>query len=266
MYPLVALGEAHWLQQEADFITHLLQHPDFPRTVQTIVVEFGNAYYQSLIDRFISGETVTEAELRLVWRNVGGAGQAFESPIYAQFFRTVRALNQTLPSARRLRVLLGDPPVDSQTGGRAPTGWSEPNARDAHYAGVIEDQVLAHGQRALLIAGGGHFSRISDALPDEGNIVQRLELKHPGSLFVVVPHVVFEETVAVRPDEFRQLEERLAAWPVPSLAMVHGTWLGELDTYLHFDNLARVVPRMGPSEWSGCRTSGRMALRSWNCG
>jgi hypothetical protein len=41
-YPLVALGEAHWLQQEADFVTHLLQHPDFPRLVPIIVVEFGN--------------------------------------------------------------------------------------------------------------------------------------------------------------------------------------------------------------------------------
>ena len=43
-YPLVALGEAHWLQQEADLIGHLIQHQDFARTVQIIVVEFGNAY------------------------------------------------------------------------------------------------------------------------------------------------------------------------------------------------------------------------------
>src|ERR1700687_511311 len=43
---LVALGEAHGLQDEADFITALLHHPAFPATVQVIVVEFGNARFQ----------------------------------------------------------------------------------------------------------------------------------------------------------------------------------------------------------------------------
>jgi hypothetical protein len=116
----VALGEAHWLQQEADLFSKLLQHPNFARTVQTIVVEFGNAQYQNVIDRFVAGEVVPDAELRWVWRNVGGAGQAFESPIYARFFHTVRAINQSLPSDQHLRILLGDPPVDWQSGRRDP--------------------------------------------------------------------------------------------------------------------------------------------------
>ena len=240
-YPLVALGEAHWLQQEADFVTRLLQHPDFPGTVKNIVVEFGNAYYQSVIDRFIAGKSITETELRRVWRNVGGAGHAFESPIYAQFFHTVRALNQRLPGSGQLRVWLGDPPADNQTGERGPARWDELNARDAHYARVVEDQILAHGERALLIAGAGHFGRISDAYPQEGNVVQRLELKYPRTISVVVPHVIFDETVTARLDEVRELETRLAAWPVPSLATVKGTWLGELAAYLHFDNLAQII-------------------------
>lgn len=240
-YPLVALGEAHWLQQEADFITQLLHHPDFSRIVQIIVVEFGNTFYQPVIDRFITGETISDDELRRVWRNVGGVGHAFESPIYANFFRTVRALNKTLPTARKLRVLLGDPPLGGQTNERGPAWRGEVNARDAHYAEVVEDQVLARGQKALLIAGAAHFARISDAAPPEGNVVQRLELKYPGTIFVVIPHVIFDETRAVRPDEVRELEARLAAWPVASLATVHGTWLGGLDAYLHFDNIAQIV-------------------------
>jgi hypothetical protein len=240
-YPLVALGEAHWLQQEADFITRLLQNPYFPRLVQTLVVEFGSAQAQPIVDRFLVGERVTEAELHSVWRWAGGAGHAFESPIYAQFFHTVRALNQRLPSARRLRVLLGDPPVDDQTGQRDPAIWSLVNARDAYYAMVVEDQVLRHGVRALLIAGGGHFSRISDTSAPQGNVVQRLELKYPGSIFVVVPHVIFEETMAIRAEAVRELETRLAGWPVPALATLHGTWLGEIDAYLHFDNLAKRI-------------------------
>ena len=244
-HPLVALGEAHWLQQEADFITQLIRHPDLINRVQTIVVEFGNAYYQPIINRFIDGEPVTEDELRFVWRNVGGSGQAFESPIYSQFFHAVRAINQTLPISQRLRVLLGDPPIDWQTDQRDPDVWSEINSRDAHYAAIIERHILAYGQRALLIAGAGHFARISEMYPREGNIVQRLEFKYPGCIYVVVPHVIFEETIMTRQDEVRALDARLAAWPIPVVADIRGTWLGELDAFLHFDNLAKIIESDG---------------------
>ena len=237
----MALGEAHWLQQEADLVGHLLQHPDFSPMVQAIVVEFGNAYYQPVIDKFLAGEVVTDAELRWVWRNVGGAGQAFESPVYAQFFHTVRAINQSLPSNQQLQVLLGDPPVDWQSGRRDPAIWKKSNPRDAHYARVVEDHILAHRKRALLIAGAGHFSRISDLDPLEGNVVQRLELNYPGSIYAVVPHVIFEETTALHQDESSDLEEQLASWPIPSLATVRGTWLGEIPAYLHFDTIARTI-------------------------
>lgn len=36
-FALVALGEAHWLQQEGDFVGQLMQHPGFARTVHTIL-------------------------------------------------------------------------------------------------------------------------------------------------------------------------------------------------------------------------------------
>ena len=111
-HPLVALGELHGLQEEADFITALLHHPAFPATVQVIVVEFGNARYQSVIDRFIAGEPIAAHDLRPVWRDMIGAPYGFVAPIYEQFFRTVRGINRSLPPAQRLRVILGDPPAD----------------------------------------------------------------------------------------------------------------------------------------------------------
>ena len=43
---IVALGQAHELRQEDDFIVDLLRHPRFATTVDSIVVEFGNARYQ----------------------------------------------------------------------------------------------------------------------------------------------------------------------------------------------------------------------------
>jgi hypothetical protein len=72
-------------------------------------------------------------------------------------------------------------------------------------------------------------------------VVQRLELKYPGAIYAVVPHVIFEETMAVHQAQVSHLEKQLASWPIPSLANVRGTWLGEISAYLHFDNIARTI-------------------------
>src|SRR4051812_20115877 len=47
---IVALGQVHDLRQEDDFILDLLHHPRFAGTVDSIVVEFGNARFQSRVD------------------------------------------------------------------------------------------------------------------------------------------------------------------------------------------------------------------------
>ncbi len=229
-HQLVALGEMHGLQDEADFITALLHHPAFPATVQVIVFEIGNARHQSVVDRFIAGEPIAARDLRPVWRDCFGWG--FDAPIYEQFFRTVRAVNRTLPPAQRLRVLLGDPPDD----------WSQipPGAemdtymiqRDAHYTAVVETHVLAPGLHGLLIAGMGHFVRVwpnqfQPPPPESG--LQRLERTQPGSVHVIFPHIGFgAETSA--------LEPYLLDWPIPSLVSLRTTWLGELGAALHFGN------------------------------
>jgi hypothetical protein len=73
-HQLVALGEAHECQEQHDLIQALLHHPDLPGKINDIVVEFGNAQYQNIVDRFIAGEAVANADLRQVWRNTGITG------------------------------------------------------------------------------------------------------------------------------------------------------------------------------------------------
>src|SRR6185503_11122203 len=113
-FPLVGIADLHGLQQNHDFIANLVRDPDFPNKVNDIVVEFGNAKYQDVIDRYTNGDDVPIAELRQVWRNTIGAGNnpSTDAPIYPRFFATVREVNRKLPPPRRLRVLLGDPPID----------------------------------------------------------------------------------------------------------------------------------------------------------
>jgi hypothetical protein len=182
--PVVALGEAHWLDQQHRLIQELLLDERLAETVDAVVVEFGNALHQPLIDRYLAGDDVAPRQLRRVWSEcVGGwFSRAFESPVYAEFFETVRSVRLAHRSERP-RVLLGDPPFDPLDGVAAVE--LALGQRDEHFARVVAREVLAHGHRALLVAGSGHLTRRSDVR--EGNVVQRLEREAPGCCTVVLP-------------------------------------------------------------------------------
>ena len=112
-HPLVALGEFHLSQQYHDFLQALLARPELPDKIDDIVVEFGNALYQDVADRFLLElEPVSDGELAQIWRNTIGGRVFWDAPVYEEFFRTVHAVNGRLPPSDRIRVLLGDPAVD----------------------------------------------------------------------------------------------------------------------------------------------------------
>src|SRR5262245_60552901 len=102
-YSLVALGEVHGSRTAHDFIISLIKHPSFPNKVNDIVVEFGNAKYQNLMDRYIDGEMIARMELRQAWRTTTSPSMTWDLPIYERFFATVRAINQNLPKTKRVR-------------------------------------------------------------------------------------------------------------------------------------------------------------------
>ena len=103
-------------------------------------------------------EPVNDADLRLVWRNTTQSPlETWDEPVYEQFFRRVRAVNWTLPPGQRIRVLLGDPPIDWSTITTRQQVFSFLMQRDSHAASVVEQQVLARGCRALLCYGAAHL-------------------------------------------------------------------------------------------------------------
>jgi uncharacterized iron-regulated protein len=220
-FPIVALGEMHWNRTQHDFIVSLIEHPTFPDKVNDIVVEFGSAKYQNMMDKYIAGETVPHMELRQAWRNTTSPTTAWDVPLYERFFATVRAVNQKLPKAKKLRVLLGDPPIDWYAA-KSSDDLTPFLARDDHFASVIEKEVLGKGRKALLIAGVFHLYRCCPAASAPINVTVQIDKLRPGAVFVVMPHHGFDE----RSDE---LEARLSSWPKPGIAHVKNTWLGELD-------------------------------------
>jgi hypothetical protein len=219
-HDIVGLGILSYSNQDFNnFVLALVRNPGLPEKVDDIVVECGNSLYQPILDRYIAGEAVPIIEVRQVWRNTTQPMCGF-SAFYEQLFPLVRQVNLALPPSRRLRVLAGDPPID----------WSKVKDRqvlsafgdrDASIADVMEREVLAKHRKALMIFGYRHL------VHDGGGAVGTYERRgHPGVTFVIVAHNGFDG------------EERLASWPIPSLAVIKETWLAgkvqeKVDGYLY---------------------------------
>jgi outer membrane protein OmpA-like peptidoglycan-associated protein len=189
----------------------------FAGRVTDVVVEFGNRRYQSLLDRYMSGEDVPVREIRQVWENTTQISGVWSSPIYEEFFEDVRAFNRTVPAAKRIRVLLGDPPID-WTKVTSPADEDMNDWRDAHFAWVVEKEVIQKQRKALLFVGGAHISR---KVMLANSLIHILDRKFPGKTLVVSAVQVPMLKPAVR--------TLLRSWPVPSAAEVRGTAIGALD-------------------------------------
>ncbi|MGA2770457.1 MAG: hypothetical protein ABSG26_06540 [Bryobacteraceae bacterium] len=215
-YRIVMFGEIHECRQEYDLLGKLIATPGFAERVNDIVVEFGNAKYQGLVDRYIEGENVSFEQVQGAWRDtVGALGPV--SPVYGEFYRAVRAVNRKLPKQRRLRVLLGDPPIDwSRVQSREDIAFYLP-FRDQFYSSVVRYQVLAKGRKGLLIMGGGHFRR-SGGRP--GAIENELLTA------LVKPYVIIAGSNMT--GGYDDLDSRFDALTAPSLVEMKGNWIGNL--------------------------------------
>ena len=216
-YPVVALSELHGNRESAAFLAMLIRHEGFSRSVNDIVIEFGNAAYQEVVDRYISGAPVGRDELRGTWENTTQISGIWSLPMYEGILADIRSVNASLPANRRYRVLLGDPPINWNKV-TSPADDDMNDWRDAHFAWVLEKHVLARNRRALLFIGGGHIGR-KVIFPN--SVIHLLDARFPGKTFVVsvVDAGKVEPAVAAA----------MSAWPIPSVAPVRGTWVGRAD-------------------------------------
>jgi hypothetical protein len=210
-HQLIALADPHGNVQISAIRLSLIRDSRFAGTVNDIVVEFGNARYQERMDRFVRGEDVAEDSLREVWQNTTIPNIGWDRPIYEEFFRAVRTVNASLPPARRLRVLLGDPPIDWSTVRTTDDLMKWMNDRDTYPANLIRREVLAKQRRALLIYGGGHFPRI------DGTLVSLVEKAGGTRVFTV-----WTDTDTDLP----ALQANVVTWVAPRLSLLRGTLLG----------------------------------------
>ena len=189
-HQLVLLGESHRSPAFHRFLRELVQTRAFSRRVNDIVVEFGNARFQPILDRYVAGDSVPHDSLQLVWRNTTQL-LAWDSPLYEQFYTTIRHVNAGLPADRRLRVLAGDPPIDwthTQSPADFPRSYGD---RDIETLRIIEREILARGRVALVVIGGAHIyregpgDRLHQPALERASLGDQLNRLHAGAAYII---------------------------------------------------------------------------------
>ena len=244
-HDVVALGEgSHGNEQGAAFRAKLYRDPRFQAVVNDIVVESGNGRHQAMMDRYIAGETVPEKELRMAWLETTQPTDVWDRDIYADMFSTVREINQKLPKAKQLRVLLGDTPYTYDPAKPAAMA----RRSDSFPAELIQREVIAKKRKALIVYGNMHYLRRQaeppppmpgqPVRPPSGTIVSLLE-KAGVKVFSVW-------TFTGLGQDLPTLQRDIATWKKPSLTLIKDTTLGTAPFTFYYPKGSGMTMRPGP--------------------
>ena len=208
------------MAQQQDFFVTVIRHPRFAKEVGNVVVEFGTATHQDILDRYINGGDVSYAELRSVWSDVVGWSPTVTGLGYVNFFVQVRTINLSLPPEQRVRVWLGEPVIDWPKVKTREDVIPAMSQRDSYPASIIKREILAKGKKALVIYGNAHFGMPGMPLdpttgdPISGKALRTLvEEDYPNAFFIVMPYWGF-----VQKDCSAAFERAYGDWPTPALA------------------------------------------------
>ena len=162
-FDVVCLGEGHGSKDDSNLRIALIEHPDFLRKVNVVIVEFADSVHQDILDRLaLEGEDIPREKLRAVWKDTSGK-ELWELPIYEGFLRAVQKVNLTVPRSRRVRLIAGDNSTEMNRGGFI---------REA-----VSREILDKGLKALAIYGKAHCQCRGMGFPGE------LESKYPGKMW-----------------------------------------------------------------------------------
>lgn len=160
---VVCLGEDHGSRNDSDLRIALIEHPDFVRKVNAIIVEFADSVHQDILDRLaLEGEDIPREQLRVVWKDTSGKA-VWESPIYEAFLRAVRNINLAVPRNRRVRLIAGDNSTERNRG--------------RFIREAVSREILDKGLKGLAVYGSGHCECRGMGFPGE------LSDKYPGRIW-----------------------------------------------------------------------------------
>jgi hypothetical protein len=229
---VVAIGEPHRNVELHSLLQELVADDSLVARVGVIVVEFGNAHYQDVLDRFAAGAEVHEDSVAQVWRTTTQIHGVWDAPMYEEFFHAVRRSNAGRPPSERLRVLAGDPPLDWSAIQTGEALRSVTEHRATHFTQVVLNQIEADIGGVLAVIGGAHLD-----LARTGTVGAMIQDAAPGTLFTVQP-IIADTALTL-------WEPRLDTLVAPALIPTRGSWFGSMDGAILAGGGRRMVRRDG---------------------
>ncbi|MBL8268341.1 hypothetical protein [Steroidobacter sp.] len=182
---VVLLAEDHALQHNLKLAQRLI--PLLYRAgIYNFGMEFGASEDQAALDTLVTGAKYDESVARRLMFNYN-VGWVFKE--YMDIYRVAWELNRSLPAgARKFRILNLSYRYDfaAFTGARTPAAMAKvyyKGPADAHRAEVVQREILARGEKLLVLTGTVHaFTRYAMPMPDyNGEGFVRLDDRHLGN-------------------------------------------------------------------------------------
>ena len=225
-FPIVAVADLHGAAELGAFRSRLLADARVLDRVDDVVIEAGNSLYQPLADRYVRGDSVEMDSLRLIWNNTTQSPlNTLDAPLYAEdVLRAIRVANQRRRSARPVRVLLADPPIEWNDVHTRADAMRFLSQRRVSHVRVLSDSVLALGHRAIFICGALHLMRATSGVSPDAPLAtttQRMLRSRPRSVYVILIFDGFGGSTA-------KYEPLMNALPRESVVPFSGTQVGAL--------------------------------------
>lgn len=189
-HDLVAIGDYHWNEAFLLYVTNLIKSESFAEKVQHIIVEFGNAKHQSVLNRYLEGEDIAKSEIELVWRD-SLYFTAWMPEVYKNFFAEIRLKNTKLSENKKIKVTLAEPSFDwySDT---VSEQWQQAAKTKVDGFYSVAEQAIKSGNKSLMIFGAFHLLRVPQPQLNQFDdsslpFAARLEKHYPDRSYIVWP-------------------------------------------------------------------------------
>ena len=157
-HQFIFIGSTHGDLKIELFLMCLVTRPAFQKRATDVVVEWAGSGQQRLIDRYVlTLDEIAADDLAPIWLDTDYPTMWASLPQVRQFTETLREINRTLPSAKRIRLVGGNDGVD----------WSQVRVAEdlAPYPFktnwmthlLIDHLAKAPGNKTLVVYGDAHI-------------------------------------------------------------------------------------------------------------
>ncbi|MDV6253046.1 hypothetical protein [Vibrio sp. EA2] len=187
---LVAIGDYHWNDAFVRYATELVSKPEFSEQVNHIVVEFGNAKYQSVLDDYLVGGEVSEEQLNTMLRG-SLYFMAWMPDVYRDFFKAIKQRNEALPEGQKIHVHLAEAPFDWNSM-QDVNVWKQAAKNKTDHFYQVASERIKNKEKALMIFGAFHLVNapadyVKKTQETDWPLATRLEQDFPDSTYLIWP-------------------------------------------------------------------------------